>query len=291
MDFKKLKEFDKRWNIKSTETDEESFKKFKQRIINIMESVDSGYSTGIDNMVTEDSIFDFCQYYGIKEKKQSSYNKFTIIDRLYNESNKKEFYKLIVAILSLDIAAFNSFLAEKVNVYLKNKVKEAIEMSDVNVAVRENTQGGLILYPKGEKKLDEELVNKTLLFLDDKSNKHFEEALKAYQSKEPAQSAESLRHSLEEFLRHKLQNKKGLEINIKILRQGLKEEGSPTEILNIAHKTFEIFNCLDKYFNEHSKHGSRDIPEPENEFLIYQTGLLLRYINTFDLKQKSKSSD
>lgn len=154
-------------------------------------------------------------------------------------------------------------------------IKEAIEMSDVTVTMRENPNGHIILYPKGEEKLDEELVNKTLSFLNDKSNEHFEEALKFYQSKKPVKSAESLRRSLEEFLRYKLENKTGLSENIKNLQRNLKENNSPSETRNVI---FTFFNHLDKHFNEHSKHGD-NVNEPENEFLIYQTGLLMRYIN------------
>ena len=42
---------------------------------------------------------------------------------------------------------------------------------------------------------------------------------------------------------------------------------------------FGTFNYLDKYFNENSKHGDGNINEPENEFLIYQVGLFMRYID------------
>jgi len=42
---------------------------------------------------------------------------------------------------------------------------------------------------------------------------------------------------------------------------------------------FQIFSYLDQYFNENSKHQDGDIDEIENEFLVYQTGLLMRCLN------------
>ena len=154
-------------------------------------------------------------------------------------------------------------------------VKEIIEISDVNVAIGQDSNE-CILYPKGEKKLDEDLVNKPLSFLNKESNKHFKEALIFYQKKKSRDSADHLRRSIEEFLRYKLKNRKGFEQNITILQQKLKITSSQSEIRNIIFKTFDY---IDKYFNKNSKHGSKNVNEAENEFLIYQTGVLIRYIN------------
>ncbi|MBC6415943.1 MAG: hypothetical protein GDA46_06090 [Bdellovibrionales bacterium] len=118
------------------------------------------------------------------------------------------------------------------------------------------------------------MVNKALSFLNKNSNKHFEEALKFYENKTTIKSAESLRRSLEEFLRHKLKNQKELQENIETLQKKIKNN-SNVEVRNII---IQIFKYLDKYFNEQSKHNDDNIKDSENEFLIYQTGLLMRYI-------------
>ena len=280
------KDFNKRWNISLLlDSPKEAFRKFKQRILNIFANTNQ-----IDQVVTKKGSSDFCQYYSIEPKVSrrfltggpcqyygitpkvsrlvsEGYYSVTIIDRLKNENNIQEFYRLIEVIFSLQFSDSRQKLS------IIEQVKQAVEMSDLNVAVGES-KGRIILYPKGEQKLDDELVNKTLLFLDLKSNKHFENGLKFYQNKKYKESAERLRQSVEEFLRHKLKNKKGLPENIKALQQTLKDNSQP-EIRNII---FQVFTGLDKYFNEHSKHGD-NVNEVENEFLIYQTGLLLRYIN------------
>ncbi len=263
------KDFNRRWNILlQPDSPPVAFQKFKQRILNVFQD--------IDQMVTKDSGANFCQYYGIKPKlKKNLYSRrsqfhripITIIDYLAGENDIKEFYKLIEMILSLQ------FFTPGQKLFIIQQVKQAVEMSDLNVAVGKS-KGRIILYPEGDRKLDNELVNKTLLFLDPESNKHFENALRFYQKKQHKESAERLRQSVEEFFRYKLQNKKGLPENIKTLQQKLKNN-SQSQIRNII---FQIFSYLDEYFNKHSKHGD-NVNEVENEFLIYQTGLLLRYIN------------
>ena len=280
MNFKEhKKDFNKRWNITLSSTPQEAFKKFKQRIVNIFQNVElASYYYNIDVVVTKESSLDFVNYYGISEELNKQNKKITIIHKVKTECNEKEFYRLIEVILSLDIVIVNSsnIPGKKTKQFLIKKVKEAVEMSDMNV-VATDSENGLIFYPAGEKTLDEELVNKTLSFLNDKSNKHFEEALKFYQGKNPVKSAESLRRSLEEFLRYKLENQKGLEKNINSLQQKLKKNAnSQSEVRNII---FQTFNFLDKYFNENSKHKDGLIGESENEFLIYQSGLLMRYIS------------
>ena len=269
------KDFSRRWNIPSrSDSPAEAFRKFKQRILNAFRH--------IENQLTRDSITTFCQYYAINEEwdcRGSTRLSKNILNQVEKESNLKKLCQLIEVVLNLD---FNDERSDDNPPFLEyiscrpkivEAVKQAVEISDVNVAVGQS-KDRIIVYPEGEKKLDNELVNKTLSFLDQESNKHFEEALKFYQKKQHKESAERLRQSVEEFLRHKLQNTKGLPKNIEILQKTLKNN-SQSEIRNII---FQVFNGLDKYFNEHSKHGD-NVKEVENEFLIYQTGLLLRYIN------------
>jgi hypothetical protein len=123
------------------------------------------------------------------------------------------------------------------------------------------------------------LVDKTFSFLNETSSRHFIDALKSYQKLTPAdsiKSAESLRRSLEEFLRFKLGNQQGLAANIQELTKRLKTDKKDPVVRNVI---FQTFSNLNQYFNENSKHKDGDIDDVENEFLIYQIGLLMRYIN------------
>lgn len=196
----RMKKFNKRWNITSEDSYEEAFNKFKTRVLNIFKDIDKN--------MTKSSITAFCQYYGIKEVWHTDpFNEHpwgtNIFDRLNMENNEKEFYRLIELIFSLDITPIMGY--DRRPVYSRNilfkKIEEAIELSDVNVSI--TTKGEeIILYPKGEKEFDEELVDQPLSFLNKESGEHFVQALQFYQSKKYIKSAESLRRSLEEFLKY-----------------------------------------------------------------------------------------
>lgn len=276
MDLKsRMQKFNKRWSITSTDSYEDAFRKFKTRILNIFEN--------IDRYVTEGSITAFCQFYGIKEvwregnMGMSDAWSTNIGDRLDQENNEKEFYKLVELIFSLDITQRTGYGGGII--YSKNilfrKVVEAIDLSDTNVSITVKDEE-IILYPKGEKILDEELVDLTLSFLNKESAEHFIQALSFYQSKKHINSADNLRRSLEEFLRFKLRNAKGLKSNTLELQTKLKSDKKDAQVRNII---MSIFSYLDQYFNENSKHNDGDIDDLENEFLIYQVGLLMRYLN------------
>jgi hypothetical protein len=90
-----------------------------------------------------------------------------------------------------------------------HRIKEVIDYStlDIGISLNKNTHE-VILYPTEEQRLDEELVDFVLSFLSEQSNKHYVEALQFYQIKKYEKCAESLRRSLEEFLKEKLKNKK-----------------------------------------------------------------------------------
>ena len=263
----KIKNFNKRWDVDDDETYEESFKKFKTRIINILKNIDS--------IVSQESVSLFCQVYGISENWNCDmlghiYSE-NIINRIYGEDNEVEFYKLLEVIFSLDIRGLCEY--DKNKIY--NKVKEAIDFSNVNLVTTIDKKSEIIFYPKGEELLDEELVNKLLKFLDEESNKHFIDALKFYQLKKMVKSAESLRRVLEQFLKYKLNNNKGLKENINELQKKLKIDKRD---VNIRKVIFQIFNFLDSYFNENSKHNDGNINESECEYLIYQVGVIIRYM-------------
>ncbi|WP_115707239.1 hypothetical protein [Legionella sainthelensi] len=100
-------------------------------------------------------------------------------------------------------------------------------------------------------------------FLNDNAHKYFIDALKFYY----IQSAENVRRVVEEFLRHVFNNTK-VE-NIKILDRKLKAIGKQNEIKTSCHK----------FFNTNTNHNDGDVNDTECEFIILQSGLLLKYIN------------
>lgn len=273
----KIKKFNQRWRIPYTKTNpQEEFIKFKARVLNFMHDIDSH--------VSESSVAIFCRFLGISEKwhhdrfdPYSSAWGTNIKDRLIGESDETEFCKLLEIIFSLDVqTSSDGYRMTYSKEILYRKLLQSIDFSNVNLATKALETGEIIFYPKGEEILDENLVDKVMEFLDDTSNSHFVEALKFYQAKKYIKSAESLRRALEEFLRHKLKNKKGLAENKSELGKSLKTSSTDAQIRNVI---VQILGYLDQYFNENSKHNDGELDDAENEFLIYQTGLLLRYIN------------
>lgn len=273
----KIKRFNKRWGIVDDSSYEEEFEKFRTRIFNIMQD--------IDNHVTKEGILTFCQILGIKETWRTrgiygSYYSTNIIEALYREKDEKRFYQLLEIVFLLPIQTTIDY--DTMHRYNKEilyrEVANAIELSNINLAITAK-DGEVILYPRGEEALDEKLVDEVLSFLNKNSQEHFVKALRFYQkgtNKDFIESAESLRRALEEFLRFKLNNNKGLDKNILGLQKVLKGYKCDPNLRKIIS---QIFSYLDQYFNENSKHKDGDINEPENEFLIYQTGLLIRYIH------------
>ena len=272
---KTLQEFNKRWSVIEDSSYQEEFKKFRTRVLNIFGEIDA--------YVEEDGISQFCQILGIAElwmpgtltPRHSSSN---IIRALVRETDEKKFYYLLQIISFLPIRMSQPPHYREQRAFFFDRLAEAIELSNINLSmmVKKNE---IIFYPKGEEQFDRALVEDVLSFLNPDSQVHFVDALKCYSaftSKSAIKSAESLRRSLEEFLRHKLNNGYGLDRNIQELGKKLKADGRDAIIRNIA---FQVFSSFDKYFNENSKHNDGDINEAENEFLIYQTGILMRYID------------
>lgn len=276
----RIDEFHKRWDIVQSEDYEVEFQKFRDRIINFLKDCD------IDKFVDYNNIKLFCKIVGIPYKLKGSYHVFSenIIDAFKKEQNEKKFYLLINIIFYLKYNSQDYYRNEYINkkIYLYNEIKDIIDISNINLKISV-VKGEVILYPKGENTLDKILVNEVLTILNSESLLHFSEALKFYMegsSRSFIKCAESLRRSLEEFIRNKLSNTKGLKENIIVLLNALKTNGNDKEIRKII---FQVFNYLDEYFNENSKHNDGDIDETECEYLIYQTGLLLRYINNIKL--------
>jgi len=269
-----MQKFNKRWNTSSDVSYEEEFKKFKTRILDIVKD--------IDDHLSKDSITEFCQFYGIPERWSTndySGHKWSsnVEDKFKSETNEIEFYRLIEILFTLKIYEKSDYSRQIVfsrNILFK-KIQKALEFSNVNLTIAA-VDGDVVLYPKGEKLLDEELVNLPLSFLDKTSASHFTDALSFYQSKNSIKSADSLRRSLEEFLKYKLKNTKGLKANLVEFQIKLKSDGGDAQIRNVIGS---IPSFLDSFFNENTKHNDGDINENENEFLIYQIGLLLRYFD------------
>jgi len=257
-------EFFKRWNVQISTEPSEEHQKFLVRISNAIQNHQT-----IFNQIR----YDFCKIIGTPYFP----DRCGIRQYIFKLDNELEFYFALQVILNLlsGESLISGYYSVEAEASINNLI-EAIEISDINLTFLSSKNRKYILYPKGEKLLDEKLVDQVFNFLDQKSDKHFIQALEFYSKNSAIKSSESLRRCLEEFLRFKLGNAKGLKQNIEQLQTKLKSQKTDPQIRNII---FSTFSYLDQYFNENSKHKDGDISEAENEFLLYQIGLLTRYIN------------
>ena len=261
--------FNKRWNVNEDINYEEEFRLFKSFIVRGFQFIDS--------FLEYDDLIEFIKYSKMETDLpivlEIKANRTRYVQAIL-ESEKKEvlFYRHIEVLFSLD------FKQGTKSSYL-DILKDGMKYYDINL-VSSQVNDEIILFPKGESEFDDKLVNEALIFLNNESQLHFIESLKFYQTKNLRnyiKAAESLRRSLEEFLRYKLKNDKGLDANILELQTIMKKDKrDPIIRKNIIYTTFSF---LDSYFNENSKHKDGDIDEAECEYLIYQTGVLMRYIN------------
>jgi hypothetical protein len=272
MDLKiKIDNFNKRWKLMDDESLEDGFEKFKIRVLNILKDIDS--YVGPANIST------FCLALGIQEN--YNYDGFShysniIINTLRDENNIVKFFRMIEIIFNLE------FKNERKGKLLKEisilQVEKAFQYSNINARI-EKIEDEIIILPAGEKLLDEEVINHVLSFLDGDALLHFVDALKDFElntEKSRVNSVDHLRRSLEEQFREELENSKGLQKNIIELSRKLKLMEVNDDVRKMVAFTLK---SLDQLFNENSKHNDGSLNEPENEYLIYQVALLMRYVH------------
>jgi hypothetical protein len=263
---KRKNEIRKRWNILNDNSG--GFIEFKNRVYNILK----------DFNFSEDDHINFCNYYGIINCYHGVFGNSIIRQKLYETVLENDYFELLEVVFSLKLEGEASPYEYIGKNSLYKKVCEAIEFSDINLSVKKTDNGDIIFYPRGEEFLDDNLINDDIVlsFLDKKTSQHFIDALNFYKNKKWVKSTDSLRRCLEEFLRVKLKNSKGLKANTSEIGEYLKKIKNPSQIRNIIS---QIFGYLDQYFNDNSKHNDGNISEVETEFLIYQVSLLMRYIS------------
>jgi hypothetical protein len=254
----KIAAFNKRWNIIPKNDEAIVFLQFKTRILNDFERIE----------LYVKSAFVFCQALGIHHQPKSRNNIYNVLTRTTNIVDLFRALEIIF-VLEFDSKARREF-------YL-NQLLNTFEISNVGARVID-AQGEVLIVPAGEEKLDNELVDHVLSFLPNTSNDHFVSALQSYEQKLWIKCAESTRRTLEEYLRVKLNNNCGLTQNISNIGKALKNTQSPAQIRNVVSATF---SHLDQFFNENSKHHDGDLEESDAEFIIYQTALLMRYIEKY----------
>ena len=112
------KDFNKRWNVTSSDSDKEAFQKFKQRILTAFKRA--------ENQLTGESVTNFCQYYAIDEEWAnigSTRLSKNIINKLQKINNIQKLCEAIGLILSLNFKEDTDYYLNDLQLSSKNYTK------------------------------------------------------------------------------------------------------------------------------------------------------------------------
>lgn len=255
--------FNKRRNIDDNFSEKKEFDILKVRIHNILKKINLDKGIGIQG------VEEFCNELWIKiwnnyyDKNTYYWNNISAyFEGVSNVSWLAKWLELLTTV-NKDYN-INSVIEEIYNLaIIKSKI----------ISWKLTEDGILITYPAWEKTLDEEVINNVLSFLNWIPWEHFTNALRSLWT---WQSLEALRKCLEEYLRLILNNTKNYESNINELGKILKDRNIENVLKDMI---INQLRSLEWYFNETSKHKTKPISIPENEYILYWVGNVLKIIH------------
>lgn len=166
-------------------------------------------------------------------------------------------------------------------------LKKSLENVNIQFCIQED-KNGVFIFPKGAKELDDALVSEPLEWLSDypKTRKTFINALKQYSDGIYIRDvADNLRKALEAFLQEFLDNGKNLENNKTEICKYLGEQGVDAGISGLFQP---LINSYKNINDRMAKHNDA-VDEKLLEFLLYQTGLLIRMVITIKNSEEDKN--
>lgn len=215
----------------------------------------------------------FCQMTGTRYGGVLSFPKDEIRKTL--ESHEEDFHDF----LSYYMAFINCLTDRPKGIKkqeLLNILEKAFAESRLKYSVLKD-EGEFFVFPKGAKELDRALVSEPLEWLDEYplTKGTFVIALKQYQDGVYIRdTADNLRKALEQFLQEFLGNKKNLENNRTEICRYLGSVGVDAEIAGLFQPLINTYkNINDKYVKHNDLIDKRLL-----EFLLYQTGILIRMV-------------
>ena len=274
----RIENFYKRWNIDLDEA--QRWTNFKNRILN---SYTLSIGCDIKNDDTcEDEFFDLI---GIHERKVNNIINIGSWNSGFGDSPTYNYFvdsiDIKKFILGLEVLFWMETLEQDNKTRFFKYLQDDIVTTGVPLEVKQ-TKTDVLFYPTGAKLLDEKLVNDNLDWLSQypKSYETFKSALQEYGTKGKERDiVDKLRLSLELLLKDILHNNKSLENQTKEIGDYLKENNVSTEISSMFWKILDYYS---KYQNNKAKHENA-VPLDEVEFILYLTGILMRFLLTKQL--------
>lgn len=234
----------------------------------------NNFLADIDYKIPEEEIIRYCSFFGFEVERMTHSGE--LDENIYKcISLEPKWFVFLHKLQELFYLKFNNDALKRQFFF---KIKELVNSSKLSIDLIQS-KGEYIIYPLGSSFLDNELIVAPLKFLDGNSHKHFIEGLKSYSSKNKndyIKAAESMRRTLEEYLRVVFMNDKGLKENIGLVGKTLKNLEKQSEIRSLFHS---FLDYLDRFYNDNSKHQDGEIGGAECELIILQTGLLVKYLD------------
>lgn len=192
--------------------------------------------------------------------------------------------KSMAEIISKFIAFYNTFeVSYDSYSYHRTSKKDVIEFLKnslnalkVQFEILED-KDGVFVFPKGAEELDEALVSEPFEWLIDYPNtrKTYTIALKQYSDGVYVRDvADNLRKALEAFLQEFLGNSKNLETNKNEICRYLGEQGVDAGVSGLFQPLINAYKNINDRIAKHND----AVDEKLLEFLLYQTGVLIRMV-------------
>ena len=162
-------------------------------------------------------------------------------------------------------------------------------LDDVNIPfeILWDEEGGFV-FPKGAKEFDDALVSEPLEWLKEypQAHKTYCIALKQYSDGIYIRDvADNLRKTLETFLQEFLGNSKNLETNKNDICKYLGEQGVDAGILGLYQPLINAYKNINDRIAKHND----AVDQKLLEFLLYQTGVLIRMV--ISIKKSEDTED
>ena len=260
--------------------DDDKFKYFKTKIFNVLNIVSEDYSS---ECMDSEEYYTFCNITG------TPYN--TNYDSDYQNRDRFEHCLSIIErtnslneFLSYYVALVNSVKTEKYSEYawkranFSNLLCNMLDESHIPFNLLED-EGEYFIFPKGAKELDDALVSEPLEWLKEypQAHKTYCIALKQYSEGIYIRDvADNLRKTLEAFLQEFLGNTKNLETNKNEICKYLGEQSVDAGISGLFQPLINSYKNINDRIAKHND----AVDEKLLEFLLYQTGVLIRMVIT-----------
>ena len=250
---------------------------FMVKIFNVLEIASEDIHSGC---LDYEEYFSFCNTTG------------TEIDlRFSNSHNNADRFRFCISILQKhrsDLADFlsyymsltNSVKVEKFGGWKRenfaNLIQNMLTESHLPYEVL-HVEDNYFIFPKGAKELDDALVSEPLFWLKDypAACRTYTTALKQYADGIYIRDvADNLRKSLEAFLQEFLGNTKNLESNKTEICKYLGQQGVDSGISGLFQPLINAYKNINDRIAKHNDY----VDEKLLEFLLYQTGVLIRMV-------------